>query len=301
MKPLLALLVLAALLAGVFPAGAETAPPPAAPPSILDLGGMLHLVNNGNRVSKSYVPDDLVRPRVAVRKESLEANILMREAAARALERMFEAARYEAGHTLFAASGYRSFGVQQILFNEKVAETGSREKAMRRVAPAGASEHQLGLAMDVQSPSQLNLNPAFGNTPEGEWVAQNAHRFGFIIRYKAEWSGVTGIVSEPWHIRYVGTAHATAMRLLDIPLEIYTAHCRELPAYVVEGASHPLLAALVSSLIQGEKPESLGMLEAAGPDTREEALRTATEPYLSEGETYEAVLRYAYPTPRPTA
>lgn len=268
---------------------------------ILELGGYLVLVNRDHRISKTYVPEDLVQPKVATRKESLKERIHMRAKAAEALEAMFAAALTEANFTLYAASGYRSFGHQQILFNSKVEEVGSREKAQRRVAPAGSSEHQLGLAMDIQAPSHLNLSQAFGDTEEGKWAGDNAHRFGFILRYKTDWRSITGVSDEPWHFRYVGIAHATAMHQLDIPLETYCEYAARLPEYVLNGGSHPLLAGLIGDMMADRQPEHLDLLKNAKADSQEKALRTATLPYLASGQSYEQALWYAYPTPKPTA
>jgi hypothetical protein len=237
----------------------------------------------------------------ATRKVSLQENILMRKEAAEALEMMFETALKEQNFTLYAASGYRSYGIQQILFNTKVEEVGSREKAQRRVAPAGTSEHQLGLAIDIQAPSHLNLSQAFGETEEGKWAGENAHRFGFILRYKKQWSDITGISDEPWHFRYVGIAHSTAIYQLDIPLETYVEYAAQLPEYVLTGGSHVLLAGLITELINGIQPAQLEMLNAAKKEGQDSALRLATLPYLTDGLTYEQALWYAYPTPKPTA
>lgn len=123
--------------------------------------------------------------------------------------------------TLVAVSGYRSYEQQKAIFARKQNTSGSTEKAMLLVAPAGASEHQLGLAMDIGRRSSSNLNGAFGKSKEGQWVRENAHLFGFIIRYKAEWTGITGYADEPWHIRYVGEEHAQAINALNVPLETY--------------------------------------------------------------------------------
>lgn len=269
--------------------------------SLLDTTGMLALVNQQNRISKTYVPADLVLPRVATRKASLQENIYLREEAAKALEAMFEAAFLEESYTLYAASGYRSFGIQQILFNAKVEEVGSRARAQLRVAAPGTSEHQLGLVMDIQAPSHLNLSLAFGETEEGKWAGENAHRFGFILRYKQAWRPITGVVDEPWHFRYVGIAHARAMYQLDIPLETYVEHARTLPEYVLAGASHVLLAGLVGELMAGQQPAHLAALYSAASADTESALRLATAPYLTEDQSYEQALWLAYPTPRPTA
>ena len=183
----------------------------------LSLGGTLVLVNRQYTLSQDYEPDDLVRPNV--RKDS--SGILMREEAAKALEEMFAAAKEEMGYQLIASSGYRSYSTQDMVFARKVKNTGSRAKAMLLVAPPGTSEHQLGLAMDLKCNSVQTLREAFGRVKEGVWVAENAHRFGFIIRYKEEWTEITGYSYEPWHVRYVGKEHAQIIYEMDIPLEEY--------------------------------------------------------------------------------
>lgn len=185
--------------------------------SDLSLGGNLMLVNRQYVLDASYEPDDLVKPKV----KNDSSAILMRAEAARALEEMFAAAKEEEGFRLIASSGYRSYRTQELIFERKVKNTGSRQKAMLLVATPGASEHQLGLAMDVKCPSVSNLHPNFAKTKEGQWLHENAHRFGFIIRYKEEWTEITGYSYEPWHVRYVGKEHAQAIYQLNIPLEEY--------------------------------------------------------------------------------
>ena len=320
MKRIVRLLIISGLLFAAFLALAEeppdmvmpshtgepqaaAGPAPGVQPggSMLGEEGILNLVNRDRHISKAYVPADLVTPKVATRKKSLQDNILMRAEAAAALEAMFASAKKEENLTLYAASGYRSFGIQQILFNQKVLEAGSRDKAQKTVAPPGTSEHQLGLAMDLQAPSQLNLNRSFGDTPEGRWVAQNAQRFGFIVRYKREWSQVTGYLYEPWHVRYVGTAHAKALYTLDIPLEAYIQQMEKLPEYVLRGATDLLLTGFVRSMLADETAAVPAVLADAPVLMQAEALRSATLPYLEAGASYESVLWAVYPTPRPTA
>lgn len=181
------------------------------------LGGMLFLVNREYLLLEGFVPEDMVKPEVL----SANGSILMQREAAQALEKLFEAAKDEAGYQLMAVSGYRSFGQQRSIYSRKVQETGNAKKAQRLVAPPGASEHQLGLAMDVGRKASQNLNQSFGKSPEGQWLDQNAARFGYIIRYRAEWTEITGYAYEPWHIRYVGVEHATRLQALHIPLESY--------------------------------------------------------------------------------
>ena len=188
------------------------------------LGGYLALVNRDYALSADYEPDDLVRPDV---KTTNGSAILMRAEAAQALEELFAAAKDEAGLTIYAVSGYRSYSTQAAIFERKIKNTGSKEKAQRLVAPPGASEHQLGLAMDLKASPDSNLSAAFAKTKQGQWVAENAHRFGFIIRYKEEWTDITGYSYEPWHIRYVGKEHAAIIYEMDIPLETYIEALRE--------------------------------------------------------------------------
>ena len=180
-----------------------------------NLGGLLYLVNWDYALSADFVPDDLERPAVA----SQLSGITLKREAARALELLFTAAGEE-GHRLTAVSGYRSFSKQQAIYARKLASVGEK-KASLLVALPGTSEHQLGLAMDIARAGKAQLTFDFGSTPEGRWVAQNAHRFGFIIRYKATWTAVTGYAYEPWHIRYIGPEHAARIHELDIPLESY--------------------------------------------------------------------------------
>ena len=188
----------------------------------MSLGGYLFLVNRDYALSSDYVPNDLVKPNV----KKTNSDITLRSEAARALEDMFAAAREEAGYELIAVSGYRSYGQQASIHERKVKAVG-KKAALRVSAPPGCSEHQLGLAMDLGCKGNTSLTEAFGRLPEGQWVAQNAHRFGFIIRYKAEWEDITGYMYEPWHIRYVGVEHAGRIYELDIPFEYYVAQLRE--------------------------------------------------------------------------
>lgn len=188
----------------------------------MNLGGNLFLVNRDFMISADYEPEDLVMPDV----DGTSSSIRMREEAARALESMFQAAKDEAGYKLLAVSGYRSYGKQSVIFSNKVSKVG-RKEAMLLVAPPGSSEHQLGLAMDLGCARSTGLTSGFGKTPEGIWVAENCHRFGFIIRYKEEWTEITGYSYEPWHVRYIGIEHAERIHKLDIPLEYYVDELRK--------------------------------------------------------------------------
>lgn len=222
----------------------------------------------------------------------------MRPEAAHALEDMFEAALSEKGYTLLAVSGYRSYGYQQVLFNQKREAVGA-EKASLTVAKAGQSEHQLALAMDVQCADEPTLSENFANTKEGQWVEENCHRFGFIIRYKAEWSDITGYAYEPWHLRYIGVAHATAVHMLQIPYETYYEQMIKLPAYVIENGNPYLLAGVIEDLISGD--DSLLALFPDTADSIDDTLQKASLRYLPPPVDYQQAVWLGYPTPAPTA
>ena len=179
---------------------------------------ILVLVNKRRNLPADYKPDDLVIPNVRFSfKEKLEKRYLRQEAA-EALEELFAEAEKE-GIILFAVSGYRSFNTQKILFDNKVSKVGF-EEANLLVAYPGQSEHQTGLAMDVSCQSVgFTLEEDFGQTVEGIWLKDNAHRFGYIIRYEKDTTDITGYSYEPWHIRYVGKDVAKEIYEKNITLE----------------------------------------------------------------------------------
>ncbi len=102
------------------------------------------------------------------------------------------------GISLWVVSAYRGYWDQYVIYNNYVARDGQAE-ADRYSARPGHSEHQSGLAFDLNS-----LYQSFGETAEGIWLAANCHRYGFIIRYPKEKEHITGYMYEPWHVRYVG-------------------------------------------------------------------------------------------------
>ncbi|MBR2054033.1 MAG: M15 family metallopeptidase [Clostridia bacterium] len=217
-----------------------------------DDDGLLRLVNRQEKITKNYKPDDLVKPNVPVNKKNQEDQVYMRREAAEALEKMFAAAKEEKGYVLLAVSGYRSYGEQQLIFNNKVQSVGSKEAAQKKVAPAGASEHQLGLAQDVLCDNFRLLNSGFLDTAEGKWLYENCHRFGFIVRYKKEWSSITGYSAEPWHFRYVGVSHATAISALDVPYETYAEKAKMLPEYILTHGNACLLYHVIDNALHGD-------------------------------------------------
>ena len=119
------------------------------------------------------------------------------------------------GYYLPLLSGFRSYDTQKYLFNSYASRNGY-EKANTFSALPGQSEHQTGLAFDVGE-----INDNFGNTQAGIWLKDNAHRYGFIIRFLKGKEAITGYKYEPWHIRYVGENVATEIYNAGITLEEY--------------------------------------------------------------------------------
>lgn len=109
------------------------------------------------------------------------------------------------GISLKIVSGYRSYSTQYTLYNRYVNRDG-KVLADTYSARAGHSEHQSGLAADINS-----LEQSWINTPEGKWLNNNCHKYGFIIRYPKGKESITGYMYEPWHIRYVGVDVATSL------------------------------------------------------------------------------------------
>ena len=200
-----------------------------------NIDGTAFLVNRQHVISELYVPE--------VRKTDLYGmSQSMREDAATALEELFAAAKEEAGYSLSTVSGYRSYSKQATIYARKKANTGSAEKADQLVAKAGTSEHQLGLAMDIAKKGSSQLNGGFGKTKEGQWLNENAHRFGFIVRYQEGYEEITGYSYEPWHVRYVGKEHAKAIYESGVPMETYiSAHRLEICDFLIHQVTNEVL------------------------------------------------------------
>lgn len=136
---------------------------------------------------------------------------------------MYAAAKLS-GCVLTPYSGYHSYSLQETTYNRKVnfyvnqgiSAEEANQKASAQVLPAGCSEHNAGLAMDIVSASS-----DFINTKEYKWLCENAHNYGFILRYPEDKTAITGMNFEPWHWRYVGTQAAKEMKEKNQCLEEY--------------------------------------------------------------------------------
>lgn len=177
-------------------------------------------VNKEYALPKKYVPEELVTPNVFFNLIYYDQRTLMRPEAAQALEKLFAAGERE-GYFFTAVSGYRSYDRQRNIFKNNIATKG-KDYTLQYSAVPGTSEHQTGLAIDVSTESLKHLlSTRFAETPEGVWLADNAHRFGYIIRYPKGKAKVTGYAYEPWHIRYVGKGLAKYLYENELTLDEY--------------------------------------------------------------------------------
>ncbi len=177
----------------------------------------------------------------------LEARVLQ------ALYQMLQEMHAAGVNDVLITSAYRSYGRQQELFNSYVAEEFSTissnaykylgqdyiqknylDKGKRSLSYAdalavvrsysaepGASEHQTGLCVDFITSTMQDLDNTFENTDAFAWLAENAYKFGFVLRYPEGKEDVTGYIYEPWHYRFVGREAATDMHYLGLTLEEY--------------------------------------------------------------------------------
>jgi len=115
----------------------------------------------------------------------------------------FRQAAADNGTPLSILAAYRSYAQQVALMERRVGEFGE-EVAGARVARPGHSEHQLGTTIDVTTEGETDVDQSWGATPQGQWVATNAHKYGFLLSYPPDASDRTCYDYEPWHLRYVG-------------------------------------------------------------------------------------------------
>ncbi len=131
-----------------------------------------------------------------------------------ALDVMFAHA-YDEGVTLWVCSGFRSYDTQARIYDRYVSQDG-QAAADRYSARPGHSEHQTGLAFDINC-----ADDSFIGTKEAIWLAENAWKYGFIIRYPQDKESETGYKYEPWHVRYLGEDVAAAVQESGLCLEEY--------------------------------------------------------------------------------
>lgn len=170
--------------------------------------GILVLMNKYNKLSEDYTPNDLEE---IDSKYFINGNTLVRNLKKEAKE-AFEMLSYDSiqnGTPVYGQSAFRPYSMQESLYNRAVSNYGQKQADIDTARP-GFSEHQTGLAIDVSSTKGGNML-SFDKTESFNWMNENAHKYGFILRYKKETTGITGFMYESWHYRYVGVKVATDM------------------------------------------------------------------------------------------
>ena len=199
------------------PPASDTDPVPELPEPVREPDWRLTLVNEANPLPEDYEPDTA----------EADNGYLFDIRAVEPLRALLQAGR-EAGLDLVVTSGWRSWAYQEQLFEDKVARVMSgtgldraaaEEAAAEEVARPGTSEHQLGLAVDIISNAHPELNEAWAETEEAQWLKAHCAEYGFILRYPPEKSEITGITWEPWHFRYVGEEAAVYIMENELCLE----------------------------------------------------------------------------------
>lgn len=142
------------------------------------------------------------------------------------------AAAEKDGVSLLVISSFRLHSRQVTLFqnqlkkvqanNPQLSEQAAIDKAATVVAYPGSSEHELGLAVDFNS-----VEETFENTKQFAWLQAHAAEYGFIMRYPKSKQGITGVIYEPWHYRYVGKDHAAKINQLGYCLEEYVTYLKQ--------------------------------------------------------------------------
>ncbi|RQP09286.1 MAG: hypothetical protein EAS51_12030 [Microbacteriaceae bacterium] len=170
-----------------------------------DPASVTAVVNKRRGLPASYVPPDLVIPPGVPNNN----NQPVRQVLVPDLLRM-QADMAAEGITLRIGSAYRSYADQEAIYNRFVRNEGVAGADTHSARP-GNSEHQTGLALDLDDGTGCNLSTCFKDKPGGIWLAANAWKYGFILRYGDGWQHIVGYRFEPWHYRYVGVDVATDM------------------------------------------------------------------------------------------
>ena len=199
--------------------------------TITNPDAITNIVKVGFALPENYEPEDLVEPNVPLASDEI---YYIRKEASDALEKMFNDAS-QLGYELILNSSYRSYAEQKKIYDEYFSIY-DEVTASGLVAKPGLSEHQTGLGVDLTCRNVLNLKNKgiaafFGDSDDGKWTADNAHKYGFILRYPTNSSHITGISNEPWHFRYVGVEAATLIYENNWTLEEYCLYEGVLPKF----------------------------------------------------------------------
>ncbi len=172
------------------------------------------LVNKYHALSQDYVPQLVTMDD----RYTAAKGAQLQPVAYLAFVRMADAAARD-GIRLFNVSAYRSYEIQDIIYNNYVAASGQAYADTYSARP-GHSEHQTGLALDVNTASELD---GFENTKTYAWLQEHCADYGFILRYPQEKTSITGYAFEPWHYRYLGVEEVRACQASGLTYDQYVA------------------------------------------------------------------------------
>jgi len=186
--------------------------------SLDEPGSPWWIVNKRRPLPEEYVPASLDAPDMKLRWADDAESMQVSTSAIGDLEALNKAAQ-QAGHQLMLVSAYRSESYQKQLYDGYVRSSG-QEDADKFSARPGTSEHQTGLAVDLgRADGECEIEKCFADTAQGKWLAANAYKYGFIIRYLEDKEDITGYLYEPWHFRYVGRELAGEVKTSGQTLE----------------------------------------------------------------------------------
>lgn len=178
----------------------------------------LKLVNRDNLLDRTYISTNLVDTNSKYRDNILVCDKVYQQFMLMKMDAL------KNGYDIDIMSGYRSYDYQEKIYNRLVNEKGLNY-AIRHIAPAGASEHQTGLAIDicVYKDDKCYIEHEISEFEEIKWLHKNAHKYGFILRYLNGKEDITGYNYEPWHFRYVGNK-ASYIYYNNLTLEEYLSY-----------------------------------------------------------------------------
>ena len=178
------------------------------------------LVNKYYYLPEDYAPENVV----PISAQYAYANNSLGQKVLDIYEQMWKDAKDD-GVTLIVTSAYRDYESQESTYDSNERKEG-KEYADAYVARPGFSEHQTGLALDIIGYG--TNRDTFEASDSFKWLSENAHLYGFILRYPKDKEDITGFAYEPWHYRYVGKEVAKQIKEENISFEEYY-------AYYIEG------------------------------------------------------------------
>ncbi len=206
----------------VTPLPSATPLPTPTPPNVDVNSWELRLIREEKPLGADFVPEELTE---------IENGQKVDSRIAEPLKDLFGAAR-AAGYSVYFCSGYRDYATQHVIYFDNhvniymaqgMTEAEANAKAKLAVNYPGASEHQSGLCADVLEYADQDMEPYIGGSGLMQWLEDHCAKYGFVIRYPADKTDVTGVEYEPWHLRYVGTTAAQYIMEHKICLEEFLA------------------------------------------------------------------------------